>query len=125
LVRPELAFIPQLASCAVCSLNAHRAHHSRNRLPVDIKDEVKLVIANQLKIPVELIKPNVRLKDLGAESLDFVEVLFELEEKFDISIPFNANQPKAELGDESTLLTSTVDELADVIARIVTKKSEQ
>jgi len=90
--------------------------------PVDIKDEVKRVIASQLKVPVERMKPDVRLMDLGAESLDFVEVLFELEEKFDISIPFNANKPKAELGDESTLLTSTVDELAEVIARMVAQK---
>ncbi len=95
---------------------------------MDIRQEVKLIIAKQLKIPIEQLKPDVRLKDLGAESLDFVEVLFELEEKFDISIPFNANQPVSKAGgsasDESTLLASTIDELTDLIAGMVAKKNQ-
>jgi acyl carrier protein len=39
--------------------------------------------------------PKVRLADtldsLGLESLDILEITFDLEERFDIEIPFNAN----------------------------------
>jgi acyl carrier protein len=95
---------------------------------VDIRNEVKLIISKQLKIPIELLTPHVRLQDLGAESLDFVEVLFELEEKFDISIPFNANQAVQRLGTEtddgSVLLHSTVEELANLVESMVAKKSQ-
>jgi acyl carrier protein len=96
---------------------------------VDVEIEVKRIIASQLKIPFERLLGDVRLKDLGAESLDFVEVLFELEEKFDISLPFNANQPMqktgGDLGDESILLTSTIDELSGLIERLVAEKASE
>ncbi len=98
-------------------------------MAVDVRSEVKLIIASQLRIPLERLKPDVRLKDLGAESLDFVEVLFELEEKFDISLPFNANQPaqraSTDVGDESILLSSTIDQLADLIERLMARKIEE
>jgi acyl carrier protein len=94
---------------------------------VDIQNEVKRIIASQLKVPIDRLEPGVRLKDLGAESLDFVEVLFELEEKFDISIPFNANQPvqTGDGSDESTLRASTIDELTDLIERMVAEKNQR
>ena len=38
--------------------------------------------------PVQL---SDKLTDLGVESLDVIEMIMELEEKFDIHIPFNAN----------------------------------
>jgi acyl carrier protein len=37
-----------------------------------------------------------RLEDLGLESLDAVEMIFELEEKFDVTIPYNANDKRME-----------------------------
>lgn len=95
---------------------------------MDVRNEVKLIVSKQLKIPIELLTPDVRLQDLGAESLDFVEVLFELEEKFDISIPFNANQTAWKVGSEtndgSILLKSTIEELANLVERIVAKKNQ-
>ena len=60
-----------------------------------IIDEVRLIISKQLKIPIERLTPDTRLLDIGVESLDFVEIVFALEEKFDISIPYNANEAAA------------------------------
>jgi acyl carrier protein len=37
------------------------------------------------------VQMNDKLADLGVESLDVIEMVMELEEKFDIHIPFNAN----------------------------------
>jgi len=37
------------------------------------------------------VQMNDKLTDLGVESLDVIEMVMELEEKFDIHIPFNAN----------------------------------
>jgi len=57
-----------------------------------IMDEVRQIIATQMKIPIGRLTPDTALLDLGVESLDLIEIIFALEEKFDISIPFNANE---------------------------------
>ena len=50
------------------------------------------IIAKKVRVEND---PNIemtdRLEDLGLESLDAVEMIFDLEEKFDIQIPYNAN----------------------------------
>ena len=60
-----------------------------------ITDEVMQIISKQLKIPLERLTPDTALRDLGVESLDLIEIIFALEEKFDISIPYNANEVAA------------------------------
>jgi acyl carrier protein len=67
-----------------------------------ITDEVMQIIAQELKIPLERLAPDTALQDLGVESLDLIEIIFALEEKFDISIPYNANETAAAGGADST-----------------------
>lgn len=45
------------------------------------------IIAKQAKIDIATIKPESTLKDLGVASLDAIEVVFDLEEHFDIQLP--------------------------------------
>ena len=56
-----------------------------------IIDDVRSIIAKSLNIPVEQLTPDKRLDELGAESLDVIEIVFALEEKYDIAIPLQAN----------------------------------
>ena len=60
-----------------------------------VTDEVRQIIAKELKIPVEPLTADTKLQDLGVESLDLIEIIFALEERFDISIPYNANEAPA------------------------------
>jgi acyl carrier protein len=53
---------------------------------MEVTDEVKAVIAKELKLPVEELGDERKLADLGAESLDVIEIVFQLEEKFNIDI---------------------------------------
>ena len=57
-----------------------------------------------------------RLEDHGLESLDAVEMIFDLEEKFDIEIAYNANtkNPRTEF--------STVGDVVKSIQQLVDKK---
>jgi acyl carrier protein len=52
-----------------------------------ITDDVMQIISRELKIPIERVTPDTALQDLGVESLDLIEIIFALEEKFDINIP--------------------------------------
>lgn len=57
---------------------------------------------------------NARLSDLGIKSMDFLDVIFAIEEKFDISIPYNS--------DTATKLT-TVQALVDEVTTLISKKN--
>jgi acyl carrier protein len=52
-----------------------------------ISDRLNILIADKLNISILDIKPESRFKeDLGADSLDTVEVIMEIEREFDIKI---------------------------------------
>ncbi len=56
-----------------------------------IEQRVKEIIVNQLNVNEEQVTPTASfLDDLGADSLDTVELVMELEEEFDINIPDDA-----------------------------------
>ena len=51
-------------------------------------DDVRSVIVEQLGVKPDEVKPTVSFKDdLGSDSLDAVELIMALEEKFGIEIP--------------------------------------
>lgn len=52
-----------------------------------VEDKVKKVIAEKLKIGIEDVIPEAHfIKDLGANSLDIVELVMSMEDMFDIEI---------------------------------------
>lgn len=54
----------------------------------ELFEDVKKIIVDQLHIPPEKINKEARfIEDLGADSLDTVELVMAFEEKFDIQIP--------------------------------------
>ena len=53
-----------------------------------VEDRVKKIIAEQLSVSEEQITPEASfVDDLGADSLDTVELVMALEEEFEIDIP--------------------------------------
>ncbi len=54
----------------------------------DIADKIKKIICEQLDVPEEEVVPEASfVDDLGADSLDQVELIMAMEEEFDVSIP--------------------------------------
>ena len=55
---------------------------------MSVEDKVKEIIVDQLGVDEKQVKPNASfIDDLGADSLDTVELVMALEEEFDIEIP--------------------------------------
>ncbi len=53
-----------------------------------VAEKVKSIIAEQLGVKIEEVKPEASfIDDLGADSLDTVELIMALEEEFDMEIP--------------------------------------
>jgi acyl carrier protein len=51
-------------------------------------DDIKEVVVEQLSVNADEVKEDSKfVEDLGADSLDVVELVMALEEKFDIEIP--------------------------------------
>lgn len=63
-------------------------------------DDVKEVVVEQLNVNPDEIKEDSKfVEDLGADSLDVVELVMALEEKFDIEIPDADAEKIATVGD--------------------------
>ena len=63
-------------------------------------DDVKEVVIEQLDCdPAEVKEDSKFIEDLGADSLDVVELVMALEEKFDIEIPDEDAEKISTVGD--------------------------
>ena len=68
--------------------------------PDAILEKVKEVMVDQLGVEEEMIKSDTSfIDDLGADSLDIVELIMSLEEEFDIQIPDNDAEKISTVGD--------------------------
>lgn len=62
---------------------------------MSIKDRVIAILAEQALLEPSDVTPENSLAELGIDSLGLVEMIFAIEEEFDVSVPFNANEPDA------------------------------
>ncbi|HOC08166.1 MAG: acyl carrier protein [Clostridiales bacterium] len=65
-----------------------------------IFEKVREIIADQLGVDEEEISSDARfIEDLGADSLDLVELIMALEEEFDLEIPDEDAEKISTVGD--------------------------
>ena len=66
----------------------------------DIADRVMDIVAEKMGKPREEIAPEKSfVNDLGADSLDTVELMMDIEDEFDLSIPEEEAQKIVTIGD--------------------------
>lgn len=82
----------------------------------DVAAQVIEVIRKKIRVDRAEITVNDKLTDLGLESLDAIEMVFDLEEKFDIEIPLNAN--------EAQLNMETVGDVVQAVEGVIAKKAK-
>ncbi|AHN44946.1 acyl carrier protein [Helicobacter pylori] len=63
-------------------------------------EDIQAVIAEQLNVDATQVTPEAEfVKDLGADSLDVVELIMALEEKFGVEIPDEQAEKIVNVGD--------------------------
>lgn len=83
----------------------------------EIERQVIEIIAEQAMLQPSEVKMSSTPADLGLDSLAMVEIVFAIEEQFDVSVPFNANAP-----DSSDFDISTVGGTIEGVRRLTASK---
>ena len=81
----------------------------------DVTADVVAIIAKKLPGEKKDIQLTDSLQQLGLESIDALEMIFDLEEKFGIQIPYNANSAATDF--------STVKDVVRAIQGLVDQKT--
>ena len=75
----------------------------------DIEAKVKSIIVDKLGVDEAEVNPGANFtNDLGADSLDTVELIMEFEKEFNISIPDEDAEKIATVGDAMSYIKSRV-----------------
>ncbi len=78
---------------------------------MSILEQVINVVAKQLDKDPSAFDESTDLQEAGFESLDVIEMIFNLEDEFKINIPFNANE-------SDTVQMRTVGDIARLVETI-------
>lgn len=78
---------------------------------MNIKEKIYEIVARKLKTDASLISEDANLKkELGADSIDTVEIIFEIEEEYKIAVP-----------DELAETINTINDAVSVVEELVSK----
>jgi acyl carrier protein len=78
----------------------------------DVLERVLRTLADTQKLPLEQVTPEATFEQLNIDSLDGINILFALENEFDINIP-----------DESARLVRDVRQLAEGVQKLINEKA--
>jgi len=78
----------------------------------EIAERTQKVIAKHLRVPVEKVPLDATFEQLGMDSLDSVNLLFEVEDEFDISID-----------DQEAKSITSVEQMVDGIEVLLARKA--
>ena len=84
----------------------------------EIARKVIEIIAEQALLKPEEVTLDSSPVDLGLDSLGLVEIVFAIEEAFDVSVPFNANDPTA-----SDFDISSVGKIVDAVRALAGERA--
>ncbi|MBO9464530.1 acyl carrier protein [Tropicibacter sp. R15_0] len=85
---------------------------------MNVKDQVIAIVAEQALLEPSDVTLDSSPEDLGIDSLGLVEAIFAIEEAFDISVPFNANDPS-----ESDFDISSVAKIIAGIEKLIAEQA--
>jgi acyl carrier protein len=84
-----------------------------------VESDVIDIIAKQANTDRTKLSADSRIAELDIQSLDVVEIIFALEEKFDISVPYNANDPS---GAAAGISFETIGDVVAAVEKLIAER---
>lgn len=78
-------------------------------------DRLQTILTQKFSVPAENVQPAATLESFNLDSLDLIEVLFEVEDEFKIRIPQDA---------DASLKSATIADLVEKIDRLEVAKRQ-
>lgn len=85
---------------------------------MSVTDKIIEIIAEQAVLETSDVTKESTLEDLGIDSLGLVESIYAIEEEFDITVPFNANEPT-----NSDFDISSIAKIIEVVERLLKEQA--
>lgn len=85
----------------------------------EIEEKIIAIVSEQSMIESKEVTLDSTPEDLGIDSLGLVEIIFAIEENFDISVPYNANDPST-----SDFDISTVRSVVDAVKKLIAEQAQ-
>ncbi|MDC1481402.1 phosphopantetheine-binding protein [Ascidiaceihabitans sp.] len=85
---------------------------------MSVTDKIIEIIAEQAVLETSDVTKESTLEDLGIDSLGLVESIYAIEEEFDITVPFNANEPT-----NSDFDISSISKIIEVVERLLKEQA--
>jgi acyl carrier protein len=79
---------------------------------MDIASKIFDIVAKEKRLDRETLNLDTKLEDIEIESVDLVEIIFAIEDEFDIDIP----------QDESDFKLETMGDIVDGVKRLIAEK---
>lgn len=83
---------------------------------MNLREQVIAILAEQAVLDVSDVTMDSTVESLGLDSLGLVEAIFAIEEAFDVSIPFNANDP-AQSGFDMSSVAAIISAVEGLLAQ--------
>jgi len=81
----------------------------------DLEQKIFDIVVDKTDLTREQLSRDAGINDLEISSLDFVEIVFAVEEEFDIEVPYNANTMDSDF--------KTLGDIIDAVAAEVAKQA--
>src|ERR1700730_13205288 len=97
-------------------------------MTVGTLDEIKGIVSKRSAVPVAQVPHDTRLEDLGVGSLEVIEIVYDIEEKFGISVPIKPGESSLLLeteteGTRSSVKLETIGDITRAVRSLVDAKS--
>jgi acyl carrier protein len=83
---------------------------------IDIEEDISEIVAHVARIDRSRVTRDSNLQELGLQSLDVVEIVFAIEDKFDVTVSYNANEAGVVDGGAFRTVANVIDAVTKLIA---------